>query len=192
MVENAVKTICPKNLLPPPFGLIHRTHLKVEVWQQRPEKQRQCTFIGCTNVLPLYTQTHMGKFDFYKNKIADLLPAGFSSITFSSFLTVQWDVEYTAVRVLPYLSGRVYDVTESSGGRGSNPSTGWLVTSFVCQNTCTKKTQTQRHEFREAIRIILSVKSFRMKYIAPFPSTFLSFYLQPPPKNNPRLATCFQ
>lgn len=68
MVENAVKTICPKNLLPPPFGLIHRTHLKVEVWQQRPEKQRQCTFIGCTNVLPIYTNTHGKMWFLHKTK----------------------------------------------------------------------------------------------------------------------------
>lgn len=37
------------------------------------------------------------------------------------------------VWVFHYLSGRVYDITESCGGRGSKPITGWLVTSWGYQ-----------------------------------------------------------
>lgn len=186
MVENAVKTICPKNLLPPPFGLIHRTHLKVEVWQQRPEKQRQCTFIGCTNVLPIYTNTHGKMWFLHKTKslIYCLLVSPAQHLLPFWLCNGMWSTQLCGSS----LTSLVGCTTSPSpvGAEGRIPAQAdWSPPSFV-------KTHVQRHEFREAIRIILSVKSFRMKYIAPFPSTFLSFYLQPPPKNNPRLATCFQ
>lgn len=101
--------------------LIHATHLKVEVWQQRPEKERQCTLTGCTNMLPKcrhnHNHTHRNL-----NKVSKQID--------TLNLTTWWNVMCTVVWVFHYLSGRVYDITDSSGGRGSKPITGWLVTSW--------------------------------------------------------------
>lgn len=83
------------------------THLNVKVWQQWPEKQWECTLIGCTNTLPICRP---------KNK---------------QVMKLKWKLRQKKfIRIHNYLSGRVYDITESSGGKGSNPITGWVVTSW--------------------------------------------------------------
>lgn len=81
-----------------------KTDLKVEVWQQRPEKKRQCTLIGCTQVWPVTVNCQMNP---YCRRVVSL--------------NIQ--------RCSSYLSGGVYDMMESGGGRGSKPIRGWLVTS---------------------------------------------------------------